>query len=88
MTEGEVIDIGRQGIIVMLLVASPLLVTGLVTGVVISLFQTLTHIQEMTLTFVPKIIAVFLALILFLPFMLRKLTDFTHMIMDRAITGG
>ncbi len=88
MTQGEVVDLGREAVLVMLMIASPMLITGLVTGVVISLFQTLTHIQEMTLTFVPKIVAVFVALMLFLPFMLQKLTDLMHLVMNRAITGG
>ena len=76
----------REGILVLVFTAAPVLLTGLTVGLIISLFQSLTSIQEMTLTFVPKIIAVFLSLILFLPFMYRTLADFTELLMDRIIT--
>ena len=64
-----------------LLIAGPMLAFGLVIGLVVSIFQAVTQIQEMTLTFVPKIIGIALALLIFLPWMINKLTDFTrHMI--------
>ncbi len=88
MNEMEVIDIARDGMMVMLLVAAPMLLTGLVVGLSISIFQTLTHIQEMTLTFIPKILAVFAALIIFLPWMLRELTEFMQRIMDKIVALG
>ena len=88
MTEAELIDVAREAMIVMLKVAAPSLLVGLAIGLVISLFQALTQIQEMTLTFVPKLVLVFLTLLLFLPFMLHTLTDFTRSVMDRAIAGG
>ncbi len=88
MNEVEVLDIARDGMMVMLLVAAPMLLTGLVVGLSISIFQTLTHIQEMTLTFIPKILAVFVALILFLPWMLRELTEFMQRIMDKIVALG
>ncbi|CUW37272.1 flagellar biosynthesis protein [Magnetospirillum sp. XM-1] len=88
MTEPELIDIARESILVMLKVAAPTLLTGLVVGLVISIFQTLTQIQEQTLTFVPKMLLVFASMILFLPFMLHSLTEFWRMIMDRVIAGG
>ena len=60
-----------------LLVAAPMLLAGLIVGVVISIIQTATSIQEQTLTFIPKILAVVVALILCLPWMMNKLLDFT-----------
>jgi len=71
-----VTNFGREALLVVLLVASPLLGLALLTGVMISVFQAVTQIQEMTLTFVPKIIVVMLALIIFGPWMLRILINF------------
>ena len=88
MTEPELIDIGRQSIMVMIKVAAPCLLTGLAIRLLISIFQTLTQIQEQTLTFVPKMLLVFASMILFMPFMLNTLTDFWHSIMDKIIVGG
>jgi flagellar biosynthetic protein FliQ len=69
MTGPEVLDIARDAILTLVLVSAPIMIVGLVVGVVISLFQALTQIQEMTLVFVPKIIAVFITMLLALPFM-------------------
>jgi flagellar biosynthesis protein FliQ len=69
MTGPEVLDVARDSIVTLLLVASPLMLVGLIVGVIISLLQALTQIQETTLVFVPKIIAIFLALLIALPFM-------------------
>ena len=88
MTEAELIDIARQTIMVMIKVASPTLLTGLSVGLLVSIFQTLTQIQEQTLTFVPKMLLGFASMILFMPFMLNTLTDFWRLIMDRIIAGG
>lgn len=88
MTEAELIDIARDGIVAMLLVSAPPLITALVVGLVISILQTITQIQESTLTFVPKVLLVFGSLILFLPFMLSTLNDFWKAMLDRAIHGG
>jgi flagellar biosynthesis protein FliQ len=88
MTEAELIDIARESIYTMILVAAPPLLTGLAVGLVISILQTVTQIQEMTLTFVPKVLLVFGSLILFMPFMLNTLNDFWKAMLDRAITGG
>ena len=71
MTGAEVLDVARDAILTLVLVASPLMLIGLVVGVVISLFQALTQIQEMTLVFVPKILAIFVAMLIALPFMAR-----------------
>ena len=88
MSETEVLDIARDGMMVMLLVAAPMLLVGLVVGLAISIFQTLTHIQEMTLTFIPKILSVFGAMVIFLPWMLRELIEFTQRIMDKIVALG
>ena len=69
MSGAEVLDVARDAIMTLVLVASPLMLIGLVVGVVISLFQALTQIQEMTLVFVPKILAIFVAMLIALPFM-------------------
>lgn len=88
MTEIEVLDIARDAMMVMLLVSGPMLLVGLAVGLTISVFQTLTHIQEMTLTFIPKILAVFGSMIIFMPWMLRELTEFTQRIMDKIVALG
>ncbi|MEQ8509841.1 MAG: flagellar biosynthesis protein FliQ [Rhodospirillaceae bacterium] len=86
MNEVEVIDIGRDAVFTMLKIAGPILLVGLTVGLTVSVFQTLTHIQEMTLTFIPKITAVFTSLIFFMPWMLTQLTEFTQRIMDTIIS--
>ncbi|MGE3332993.1 MAG: flagellar biosynthesis protein FliQ [Rhodospirillaceae bacterium] len=88
MNEAEVLDIARDAMMVMLLVSGPMLLVGLVVGLAISIFQTLTHIQEMTLTFIPKILAVFGSMVIFMPWMLRELTEFTQRIMDKIVQLG
>ena len=69
-------EIIREAVITIILVSAPPLLLGLTVGVLVSIFQTVTSIQEPTLAFVPKILAVFLALILFGPWMLTKLNEF------------
>ena len=81
-------ELARSGMLVMVKVAAPPLLAGLAIGLAISLFQALTQIQEATLTFVPKVLTVLLVLLIFLPFMLHTLFDFTHLVLDRAIAGG
>ena len=88
MTELEAIEIGRESIIIMLKIAAPIMATALVVGLAIALFQALTSIQEMTLTFVPKIVVMFVSVLVFLPFILSTLTSFTHFIFDRIIASG
>lgn len=73
MTGPEVLDIAREAIFTLVTVAAPVMLVGLAVGVTIALFQALTQIQEMTLTFVPKILSIFLALLIALPFMAEKL---------------
>src|SRR5262245_59054681 len=78
MTGSEVLDVARDAILTLVIVASPLMLIGLIVGVVISLFQALTQIQEMTLAFVPKILAIFVAMLVALPFMADHLQG--HMV--------
>lgn len=76
ITQGEVLDIARETIYTIITVSAPLLLVSLIVGLVISIFQTVTSIQEQTLTFVPKILAVFAALMIFGAWMMDTLTDF------------
>jgi len=73
MTGPEVLDVARDAIYTLIIVASPVMLVGLVVGIAISLLQALTQIQEMTITFIPKILAIFISLIIALPFMAEKL---------------
>ncbi|CAA7615113.1 flagellar biosynthesis protein [Magnetospirillum sp. LM-5] len=88
MTEADLIDVARETIMTLVIVAAPPLLTGLVVGLAISIIQTITQIQEMTLTFVPKVLLVFGSLILFFPFMLNTMNEFWKTILDRVIAGG
>src|SRR6201997_5528458 len=87
MTGAETLDVARDAIWTIVVVSSPLMVVGLVVGVVVSLFQALTQIQEQTLVFVPKILAIFVTLILALPFMADSLHAHMLRISSRIIGG-
>ena len=76
LTEGQVMDISREAIYTVILTAAPLLLTSLVVGLIISIFQTVTSIQEQTLTFVPKILAVFAMMLLIGAWMLNNMSSF------------
>ena len=76
VTYAAALSLGRDAIVVALLVCGPALLLGMITGLVISIFQATTQIQEPTLTFIPKIVVVALAILFFGPFMLAMLTDF------------
>ena len=83
MTPQYVVQIGREAIYVMLLISAPMLLAGLVVGIGISILQAITQIHEVTLTYIPKIIAVTGALILTLPWIMQQIIDLmTRMIMD------
>jgi len=77
-----VVALGRSAIYTVLLVAAPMLVFSLMVGLTIAILQGVTQIQEMTLTFIPKIIAVALALIFFLPWMINTLLNFTTQLLS------
>ncbi len=82
MTPEFVIEFAKQAILLTIYLSMPMLGLGLVAGLAISVFQAVTQIQEMTLTFVPKIIAVFLGLLFAAPWMLEELTAFTANILE------
>ena len=88
MNEITVVDVGRDALWVVLKVAGPIMLLGLVSGLIIALFQALTTIQEMTLTFVPKIVVIFIAIMVFLPFMINEVTTFAQQLFDRISTIG
>jgi flagellar biosynthetic protein FliQ len=77
MTLDFVLDLGKQAMLLTLLIAAPILLLGLLVGVLISIIQSVTQIQEMTLTFVPKLVVTVLALIFFGPWMMGLLINFT-----------
>jgi len=87
MTGPDILDIARDAIYTLVIVSSPLMIVGLIVGVAISLLQALTQIQEMTLVFVPKILAMFVALLLALPFMADALHGHMMRIAARIIGG-
>lgn len=76
MTPTMVIDIGRQAVEVTLLMATPMFLAALLTGLTVSVFQAATQINEMTLSFVPKLVAIFIAMVVTGPWMLSMISDF------------
>ena len=76
MTEGQVLDVAKEAIYTIIICSAPMLIISLVVGLIVSIFQTVTSIQEQTLTFVPKIIAVFVGLMIFGSWILSNLTEF------------
>jgi flagellar biosynthetic protein FliQ len=88
MNEAEVIEICREAIMVMLKVAGPVLLAGLIVGVLVSLLQAVTQIQEMTLAFIPKMLVIFLMTVWLLPFMMSTLGGFTKTLTDRIVQIG
>jgi flagellar biosynthetic protein FliQ len=87
MTSADALSVARDAIFVSLKLGAPAMLLALGVGLVISFIQALTQIQEMTLTFVPKMIVILLSLLLFLPFMLSTLSSFTESLMGRIISG-
>ena len=87
MTGAETLDVARDAIWTIVVVSSPLMIVGLVVGVVVSLFQALTQIQEMTLAFVPKILAIFIAMLIALPFMADLLQAHMMRLASRIASG-
>lgn len=78
MTQGDVINLAREAMIAVLMLSAPMLGFGLLVGLLVSIFQATTQIQEATLAFVPKIVAVFVAFIVFGPWILNVIIDFTR----------
>ena len=87
MSGPEVLDVARDAIVTLLLVSAPLMLVGLIVGVTISLLQALTQIQETTLVFVPKILAIFIAMLVALPFMADALHN-NFLRLTAHITNG
>ena len=88
MNSADVLDIARDAIYVTLQVGAPIMLIALLVGLIIALFQALTQIQEMTLAFVPKILVIFVSLLLFLPFMLTTMTNFMERLSGRIVGIG
>ena len=88
MSPTDVIEVSREAILVMLKIGAPVMMLALAIGLVISLFQALTQIQEMTLAFVPKIVVIFLSLLLLMPFMMGTIVTFGQSVMDRIVALG
>lgn len=86
MDELEIIDFTREAIILTIKISMPVMLVGLVVGVIVALIQALTQIQEMTLAFVPKIIAIFTAIFVLFPLMVQTLITFTEKIADKIIS--
>ncbi|MBP2629390.1 MAG: fliQ [Firmicutes bacterium] len=78
MSSDVVIQLGQEALMMVMLVSAPMLGLGLLVGILVSIFQATTQIQEQTLAFIPKIIAVFLAIVIFGPWMLRMLVDYVR----------
>lgn len=88
MTPADVVDVAREAIWVLLTVAAPVMMVALGVGLIVALFQALTQIQEMTLAFVPKILAIFLSLIIFLPFMISNMLALMEQMVARISALG
>lgn len=87
MTGPETLDIAREGIFTLLKVSGPPMIVGLVVGVIIALFQALTQIQEMTLVFIPKIIAIFITMLVAFPFMGQAMSAYMELVASHIANG-
>jgi flagellar biosynthetic protein FliQ len=87
MNSVQAIEISRAAMMLVLTIAGPMLIASLIVGVVVGLFQALTHVQEVTLTFVPKVLAIGLVMLLWLPTIGQALSVFTGRITDLIIAG-
>jgi flagellar biosynthesis protein FliQ len=88
VTAEQVLDVAREAIFVLIKIGAPVMLVALVVGVLIALLQALTQMQEMTLSFVPKILAIFLTLVLTLPFMIATLVGFGEELFQRIAGIG
>ncbi len=86
MTDEFVVDICRRAVQVTLMMAGPMLIAGMIVGLIVSVFQATTQINEQTLTFIPKIVAVFVTLLLMTPWMIHTMTSFTADIFSAIAT--
>lgn len=85
MEQTEIIEVVREAILISIQISAPVMLVGLVVGVVIALFQALTQVQEITLVFVPKIIAIFMSMFVLFPGMVAILTAYMNTLADRII---
>ncbi len=88
MENAKIVEIAQQAMLITMQISAPVLLVGLIVGVAIALIQALTQIQEITLVFVPKIMAIFLSMFIFLPWMLNILVVFMENLAERMISGG
>ena len=84
----EILEISKDAIFTLLKVVTPVVLVALIIGLVVGIFQALTQIQEMTLAFVPKILGVFLSLVLLFPFMLNQMKTLSDTLFDKIVNGG
>jgi flagellar biosynthetic protein FliQ len=87
MTGAEALDIASDGIWTLIIVSAPMMIVGLVVGVIVALFQALTQIQEQTLVFVPKILAIFVTMLVALPFLGATMGGYMNRVVDMIIVG-
>ena len=78
MDPSQAVDIGREAVLIMLIISAPVLISGMVVGLLVGLIQALTQIQEQTVAFVPKIIAMVLALSFTLPWLITRMVEYTR----------
>lgn len=88
MNETELIDMAREAIMLTMAIGAPVMIVGLIVGVAVALVQALTQIQEMTLVFVPKILAIFMAIFVLFPAFVSTMQDFMHLIADKIVGIG
>ena len=87
MNATDAIDLAHETVVVALKLGAPVMLLALVVGLAVSFLQALTQIQEMTLTFVPKMLVILVAILVLLPFMIQTLTTFTQSLASRIIAG-
>ncbi len=85
MESAEVLEVIRDAVYVLILVSAPMMIVALVVGLIIALVQALTQIQEATLTFVPKVLAMLLVLVLTMPFMIEQLTGLNNRLFEKIV---
>ncbi|MEA3466159.1 MAG: flagellar biosynthesis protein FliQ [Thermodesulfobacteriota bacterium] len=89
MSPEFVVDLGRNAVKTVLMISAPMLLSGLIVGLLVSIFQAATQINEQTMTFIPKIVAVLVALILFAPWIIRTMLAFTQNVFQGiSLVGG
>ena len=88
MSEAEILDVSREAVFVLIKMGAPAMLIALAIGLTVAIFQALTQIQEITLTFVPKILGLFVTVMLFVPYMLSTLRHFTHGLIERIVGLG